>query len=233
VLEEKRRLLDRAIGAIANAEKLIQSGQPAGAVVLKEIIEAIEMQMDFMKNYHRDEAWVSFKAHHRHWPSHEWNNLFRDIQSALAEDPASPTGQALAARWRKLRVHDSGGDPKVHSGLLKAWNDRQYWPAEVQNRFSAFDLDRISQFIAKAFAVYRIKRHGEIVYSKDLDQFTPEDKERPALAIVDLYFRIAEFLDSGPLDEAAQALAACWMELVESRTGATSPEFKSSLQWIR
>jgi DNA-binding transcriptional MerR regulator len=113
VLEEKRRLLDRTICAIGNAEKIIQSGKPADAAALKQIIEAIEMQTEiedateFMKNYYREDVWASFKARHRDWPSHEWNDLFRDITSSLAEDPGSPGAQALAARWRKLRVSDS------------------------------------------------------------------------------------------------------------------------------
>jgi len=96
VLEEKRRRLDRAIGAIANAEKLTRSGKPAGAAVLKQIIEAIEMQSgiedatEFMKNYYREDVWASFKARHRDWPSHKWKQLFREIESSLAGDPASP-----------------------------------------------------------------------------------------------------------------------------------------------
>src|SRR5580693_4655541 len=37
VLEEKRRLLDRAICAIVNAETILQSGRPAAAPVFKKI----------------------------------------------------------------------------------------------------------------------------------------------------------------------------------------------------
>ncbi len=44
VLEEKRRLLDRAIAAIQEAEVSIRGNQAADAGVLKKIIEAIEMQ---------------------------------------------------------------------------------------------------------------------------------------------------------------------------------------------
>lgn len=238
VLEEKRRLLDRAIGAIANAEKTIQSGEPAGAAVLREIIEAIEMQTEFMKNYYREEAWASFKARHRDWPSREWNDLFRDIETSLADDPASPAAQDLAARWRRLRVSDAGGDLKVHAGLLKAWHDRPYWPAEVQNRFSGFDLSRISAFIAAAFASYRWKHFGEIAWTKELEPFAPKERERLALSMTDLYFRIEESLENDPGGKTGQALAARWMELVESRTGAR-PDFKSFngsyesyLQWM-
>ena len=233
VLEEKRQLLDRAICAIVGAEKIIESGKPASAAVLKQIIEAIEMQTEvedateFMKNYYRDEVWMSFKARHRDWPSQEWNDLFRDIKSALDQDPGSPEAQALAARWRRLRVSDSGGDPNVHCGLLKAWNDRQYWPAEVLTRFSGFDFDEISRFIAGAFASYRRAHYGEISWARELEPIAPEERERMPLAVTDLYFKIEESLDRGPGGEAGQALAARWMELLESRTGGR-PDFKSA-----
>ena len=56
VLEEKRLLLERAIRAIVNAEELLQSGKEAGAAAIKRIIETMEMQTEFMKNYYREEA---------------------------------------------------------------------------------------------------------------------------------------------------------------------------------
>jgi DNA-binding transcriptional MerR regulator len=243
VLEEKRRLLDCAIAAILNAEKIVESGKPAGAAVLKEIIGAIEMQTDtqgateFMKNYYyREDGWVSFKDRHRDWPPHEWNNLFRDIKSSLTEDPASPMAQTLAARWRALRVSDTGGDPKVHGGLLKAWADRQYWPVAMQNQFAGFGLDEISAFISKAFAFYRKNYYGDIVCAEELDGFTPQEKERPGLAAVDLYFKIERALDRDPASETGQALAARWMELVESKTGGhpgfSQESYESYLRWM-
>jgi MerR family transcriptional regulator, thiopeptide resistance regulator len=236
VLEEKRRLLDRAICAIVNAEEILQSGKQAGAAAIKRIIEAMEMQTEFMKNYYREEAWVDFKSRHREWPSRQWTELFRAIQAALSEDPASDRAQSLAARWRKLRVSDSGGDPKIHGGLLKAWNDRQYWPAAVQDHFSGFDLAAISEFIAKAFGIYRKRRFGDIVWVRDLDGFTAGDKERFALATTDLFFKIDESLNEDPGGETGQALAARWMELVESRTGSFKPSqpgfYESYLQWM-
>jgi DNA-binding transcriptional MerR regulator len=236
VLEEKRLLLDRAICAIVNAEEILQSGKQAGAAAIKRIIEAMEMQTEFMKNYYRDEAWVHFRARHREWPSREWTELFRAIQSAVTEDPASDRAQSLAARWRKLRVSDAGGDPKIHGGLLKAWNDRQYWPAAVQDQFSKFDLAAISEFIAKAFAAYRKRHYGEIVWVSDLDGFAAAEKERFTLATTDLFFKVDESLDQDPGAETSQALAARWMELVESRTGGFKPSqpgfYESYLQWM-
>jgi MerR family transcriptional regulator, thiopeptide resistance regulator len=236
VLEEKRLLLDRAICAIVNAEEILQSGKQAGAAAIKRIIEAMEMQTEFMKNYYREEAWVHFKARHREWPSREWTELFRAIQSAATEDPASDRAQSLAARWRELRVTDSGGDPKIHAGLLKAWSDRQYWPAAAQDQFSEFDFVAISEFVAKAFGAYRKRRFGDIVWVRDLDGFKAEEKERFTLATVDLFFKIDEALDEDPAGENSQALAARWMELVESRTGSFKPSepgfYESYIRWM-
>ena len=42
-LEAKRRRLDRAIGAIADAEQSLHTGQPADPALLRRIIEVIEM----------------------------------------------------------------------------------------------------------------------------------------------------------------------------------------------
>jgi hypothetical protein len=235
VLEEKRLLLDCAIRAIANAETILQSGEPAGAAVLKKIIEAIEMQTvtqdatEFMKNYYRGEAWVRFQARHRDWPSQDWKDLFHDVQTGRKEDPANPRVQALAARWRALRLSDCGGDPKVHWGLIKAWADRPYWPDAVREQFSGFDLPDISQFIASAFAAYRLKHYGDIVWVRELEPFTIEEKERLPLASVDLYFKIDEVRDEDPLRENGQALAARWMELIESRTGG-HPDMRGSYE---
>jgi hypothetical protein len=46
VLEEKRRLLDSSINAIHEAEQATRAGERPDSVVLKKIIEVIEMQDD-------------------------------------------------------------------------------------------------------------------------------------------------------------------------------------------
>jgi DNA-binding transcriptional MerR regulator len=99
-LEEKQRLLERAIAAIHDAEKAIQGNQPASATILKKIIEVVRMQEheDFMKPYFGDKAWVRWSKRREPWPSEVWIALFRDVQASLGEDPGSPQAQALATR---------------------------------------------------------------------------------------------------------------------------------------
>lgn len=241
VLEEKRRRIDSAIASIGYAESVLQSGKPASAAALRKIIEAIQMQTEtldaneFMKNYYRPDVWPRVRPRFRDWPSRAWNDLFRDIESALDEDPAGPRAQALAARWKELWLSDAGGDPQVCAGLLKAWNDRKYWPDAVQSRFAAFPLDRISPFIAAAFAAHRRTRYGEIVWEKELDCFTPQEREGPTLAAVDLYFKIGAVCHQDPRSDTAQALAARWLELIASRTGAhagSRDQYESYLRWM-
>jgi len=241
VLQNKRRRLESAIAAISSAESVLESGRPAGAALLKKIIEAIHMQTEtrdaneFMKNYYRAEVWPRFQARHRDWPSQAWTDLFRDIEAALSEDAAGPRAQALAARWKELRLNDSGGDPQIHAGLLRAWHDRKYWPEEVQSRFEGLPLDRISRFMAAAFAARRRALYGEIRWEKDLDCFTAEEKERTTLAMVDLHFKIAATCDQDPRSDTAQLLAARWLELIESGTFAgagSNAQYQAYLQWI-
>jgi MerR family transcriptional regulator, thiopeptide resistance regulator len=232
VLEEKRRLIDRAIEAITSAEDSLRPGQPTQNAVLRKIIEVIEMQNaqksshEFMKNYYREEAWQRFRQRHVEWPSQSWHDLFRDISVAIGEDPAGETAQALAHRWRVLRVKDAGGDPRIHEGLIKAWADRRYWPEDVQNHFAAFDLDAISAFIGQAFRSYREKRYGDPLVASQLERFTREERESHGLVRAGLYFLLAEAVDEDPKGSKAQALAARWMELIECVTGYKDPPQK-------
>lgn len=238
VLEEKRRALDRAITALGNAEKAIHAGQGTNAAALKKIIEVMEMQTstEFMKNYYREEAWALFQERHPVWPSQAWIDLFHDIEGALEEDPAGEKGQTLAGRWRELRVSDTSGDRRIHWGLIKAWRDREYWPEEVQKHLSEEHFADISRFMGRAFAAYRKQHYGDIPAPRQLERFTPEERERLPLASAGLYFSAVEALDADPGSERAQALAARWMELMETSAGATRfPQgaYEKLIQWMQ
>jgi hypothetical protein len=238
VLEEKRRSLDLALTAIGSAEKALESCSETNATVLKRIIEVMQMptSTEFMKNYYREEAWALFQERHPVWPSPAWFDLFRDVEKALGEDPAGEKAQTLAARWRELRVSDAAGDPRIHWGLIKAWRDRRYWPEEVQKHLSESHFNEISGFMGRAFACYRKQHYGAPLSARQLERFTPEERERLPLASAELYFAAVEALDEDPRSDKAQALAARWMELMEVGSGAIAPahgDYEKLIQWVQ
>ncbi|HUC52517.1 MAG TPA: MerR family transcriptional regulator [Candidatus Cybelea sp.] len=161
VLEEKRRLLDSAINAIREAEQTMRPGKRPDSAVLKKIIEVIEMQdnLDWSKKYYSEEAQAKIEERKQLWSpenqerwSKEWLDLFRDVEAALGEDPASAKARALAARWKKLVEGFTGGDPQITAGLGKMYQDRGNWPATMQQRMQPFGNKKVWEFIQKAFA---------------------------------------------------------------------------------
>jgi len=161
VLEEKRRLLDSAIRAIEEAEKSTAPGNRPDSAILKKIIEVIEMQdnMDWSKKYYSEEAQAKMEERKKLWSpenqerwSKEWSDLFRDVEAALGEDPASARAQALAARWKKLVEGFTGGDQQITAGLGKMYQDHPNWPANMQQRMQPFSNKKVWESIQKAFA---------------------------------------------------------------------------------
>jgi DNA-binding transcriptional MerR regulator len=161
-LEEKRRLLDRAIGAIREAETIVASGKPAGAAVLKKIIEVIEMQTnnDWMKKYANEAAQAKMDARKGEWSpelqervSRQWTELIAEVQAAIGagEDPASPKAQALAARWKELVEGFTKGDADVTQAVSNVWKDRANWPEHAKEQARPFQITpQMWQFIRSA-----------------------------------------------------------------------------------
>jgi MerR family transcriptional regulator, thiopeptide resistance regulator len=156
ILEEKRRLLDRAIGAIRRAEE--RPGTPQ----LKKIIEVLEMQndSDWAMQYHTDEAKATIRARRPQWTpelqaecSRQWTELIGEVKAALGEDPAGPKVQALAARWIKLVEGFTGGDPEIARGVGRAWADRENWPSQAKQQAGSFFDAEVWSFIQKAIAI--------------------------------------------------------------------------------
>jgi DNA-binding transcriptional MerR regulator len=150
-LEEKRRLLDRAIGAIREAEAIVASGRPAGAAILKKIIEVIEMQTnnDWMKKYASEAAQTKMDARKGEWSpelqervSKQWTELIAEVQAAMSagEDPASPKAQTLAARWKELVEGFTKGDPDVTQAVSNVWKDRANWPEHAKEQAKPFQI---------------------------------------------------------------------------------------------
>ena len=158
-LEEKRRLLDRAIKAIRNAEDSFQPGQPADAELLRKIVEVIEMQenTDWMKKYFSESDWDKVAQRRPQWSpelqervSREWTELFRDVETALGEDPRGAKAQALADRWMKLVEEFTGGDPGITAGVGNLYRDRTNWPGQFQQQMAPFSNKQVWAFMQQA-----------------------------------------------------------------------------------
>ncbi|MGA3188463.1 MAG: MerR family transcriptional regulator [Bryobacteraceae bacterium] len=160
VLEAKRKLIDRAIQAIEDAERTLATGQRPDAAILRKIIEVIEMQDNakWSEQYYSQETLAKLKK--REWTpemqaqtTKKWTDLFRDVEAALDEDPAGPKAQALAARWGALIVDFTAGDPEITKGLNAVWKDPSNLPPSTQQEMKPYGNPKVHEFIQKAFAV--------------------------------------------------------------------------------
>jgi MerR family transcriptional regulator, thiopeptide resistance regulator len=157
VLGEKRRQLEQAMSTIAAAERSVRSDTGPDWTLFRHVIQEIEMQneTEWSKKYYSPDAQEKIEQRRTQWTpelqeevSRRWNALFADIEASLDEDPASPTAQALAARWRELLAGFTGGDPEIQKGLNKMWSDQQNWPAPQRERYAI--KPEIQEFIMKA-----------------------------------------------------------------------------------
>ena len=160
-LEEKRRRLEMAIQAVAEAERLFASANEPAWAALKKIIEVIEMQNDndWLMRYYNDAARAKLEERKNLWSpelqervSKEWTELIAEVNASLDEDPASPKAQALAARWQKLVEGFTGGDPDITAGLKSLYSDRPNWPGQFRQQMAPFESQNAGAFINKALA---------------------------------------------------------------------------------
>lgn len=163
LLEDKRRLLDRAIRIIRQAEQTVRPGQRPDAALLKKIIEVIEMEnkTDWTRKYYSDEALQKVEQGGQRWTpelqeraTKDWTDLFRDVEAAIAQgaDPAGKPAQALGARWKKLIEAFTGGDREVSSGLGRLYADRPNWPQHAQAQMAPFSNKAVWDYIHKVIA---------------------------------------------------------------------------------
>jgi DNA-binding transcriptional MerR regulator len=165
-LEEKRRRLEMAIQAVAEAERLFVTPNGPAWQALKRIIEVIEMQNDndWMMRYYNDAARAKLEERKKLWSpelqervSREWAELIAEVNASLDEDPAGPKAQALAERWQKLVEGFTGGDPDITAGLKALYSDRANWPGQFQQQMAPFESKDAGSFINKALAA---RKHG-------------------------------------------------------------------------
>ena len=163
-LEAKRCRLDRAIGAIADAERSLRPGEPMDPALLKRIIEVIEMSdhAEDMKKYYSDEAWAELSKRRDAMTdtmrevamegTRKWQALFTDVLSSLHEDPASAKAQGLLDRWKALIEEFTGGNQAIKEGLGRAWTDRENWSPAMKQNAAPFSDPRVWDFIRRAGA---------------------------------------------------------------------------------
>jgi DNA-binding transcriptional MerR regulator len=158
VLEEKRRMLDLAIGAIRDAEQSLAPGGRPDAALLKKIIEVIEMQdnSQWAMQYYTPAAREKIEARGKEWTpdrqaeiSRQWTELFRDVEACLNEDPASEKAQALAARWKKLVGAFTGGDREISDGLKRVYADRPNWPEHAKQQMAPFSNPKVWEYMSR------------------------------------------------------------------------------------
>lgn len=137
VLSEKRRQLEKAIRAIGNAQYAIQSRGEPDWKLFQFIVREIEMEksQEWKAKYFSPEARAKVAERRNLWSpelqakvSKRWEELYRDVEACLNEDPAGPKAQVLGARWRELVNQFTGGDPEIQKGLNAMWADRENWP---------------------------------------------------------------------------------------------------------
>jgi DNA-binding transcriptional MerR regulator len=212
VLEDKRRRLDRAIQALVEAEAAVASSASSTTAILHEVIRVMEMQdIDVMRKYYSDEAWEAWKHHYQDWPPEEWRTLYRDVIAAIGSDPRGPLAQALADRWLAI-VQGASPHVAIRTGLIKAWADREHWPAALKRRVAEYDIERATRFIGEAlwerWEAERLER----------ERSGAPGPHRASKSRRALFLDCSSILDLDPSSREAQSIVARWRTLVEAET---------------
>lgn len=228
VLEEKRRLLDRAIQALSDAEAALESGTSSTTAVLQEVIRVMEMQdIDVMRKYYSDEAWDQWKHHYQDWPPEEWRALYQDIVAAIGSDPSGQAAQALADRWLTV-VWGASRQGSIRSGLVKAWADREHWPPALKRRIAEYDIERATRFIGEALWE---RWEAERLERERAGALAPARASESRRA---LYRDCSSILGSDPVSHEAQAVADRWRALLDAETGGDEETKREMLDaWSR
>jgi MerR family transcriptional regulator, thiopeptide resistance regulator len=119
----------------------------------------MEESTGWTKKYYSEEAQAKVEERNKLWApelqeqvSREWNELFRDVEAAVGDDPARAKAQALGVRWKKLIEEFTGGDRQITSGLADMYQDRTNWSRIAQERMKPFSNPKVFEYIQKVFA---------------------------------------------------------------------------------
>jgi DNA-binding transcriptional MerR regulator len=160
LLVEQRARMNEAIGVIAEAEARLRERDTSDMTVIATIIEVLTMehQKKDAAQYkvlldRKIQVLKSMSAEQRRQLQDEWAVLGREIESALGEDPAGPTAQALAERWVSMVAVFNQGQP-VPRDLVRAEAAR-FDPATFPSSAGPFANQAVWAFIERALAVQR------------------------------------------------------------------------------
>jgi hypothetical protein len=115
--------------------------------MLRDIIEALKVENDYgwTQNYYNEAAQEKLAELRKNTPKEvieqgqrDWTALIADVEEAAArnEDATGERAQALAKRWRDLVRQFTQGDPDIHHGLNRLWNDPTHWPKDFKRPWS-------------------------------------------------------------------------------------------------
>jgi MerR family transcriptional regulator, thiopeptide resistance regulator len=158
IIRAQRDRLNLVLEAIARAEKAFSATGATDWESFNQIIEVINMEqnMDWTRKYYSESAQAKVEERKSLWSpelqervTRDWNELTKDIETAIAEGvaPADERAQALAARWSCLIEEFTGGDPEIRAGLNKMYADQENWP---QTGWKQPYGDEVKNFILEA-----------------------------------------------------------------------------------
>jgi MerR family transcriptional regulator, thiopeptide resistance regulator len=164
MLLARRQQLEKAIRAIGNAQRSLQSRKEPDWKLFQLIVKEFEMQknIEWKGKYFNAEARTKvmarrdqLSAEYMDKSAKDWAAFYADVEASLGEDPTGPKGQALAARWEKLIEDFTGGDPDIFEGLKAMMADRENWPPEAKAASRA--TPEAEAFIQKAVEAAQLK----------------------------------------------------------------------------
>jgi hypothetical protein len=86
----------------------------------------------------------------------KWNDLFREVEAALDEDPAGDEGASAGRRGGALSLWSfTGGDPGDQGAECGVWKDPSGLPAATQQQMQPFGNPKVHEFIQKAMAAQK------------------------------------------------------------------------------
>jgi DNA-binding transcriptional MerR regulator len=164
-LEVRRRVLTRAVEAIAAAEVRLGSTEGRSADAIRRIIEVMHVEQNqerLIDTYTTAlktmaSRLAAMSTGERATLRQEWAALVEDVRAALGEDPRRPRAQSLLDRWLSLQQAIAGGRETaaaVSATELRAelWARRADWLPPDAAR-TAEDLSDASEALAHVRAL--------------------------------------------------------------------------------